>query len=33
LREAVKIRGEVRFVLPGIIPEDAKRVDDRRVWE
>ena len=33
LREAVKIRGEVRFVLPGIIPEDAKRLDDRRVWE
>jgi len=33
LREAVKIRGEVRIVPPGSIPEDAKRVDDRRVWK
>ncbi|GEJ58585.1 phenylacetate--CoA ligase family protein [Anaeromyxobacter diazotrophicus] len=33
LREAVKVRGEVRFVPPGAIPEGAKRVDDRRVWK
>ncbi|HEX8909325.1 MAG TPA: AMP-binding protein [Anaeromyxobacteraceae bacterium] len=32
LREAVKVRGEVRFVPPGTLPEGAKRVDDRRVW-
>lgn len=32
LREAVKVRGEVRFVPPGSIAEGAKRVDDRRVW-
>ena len=33
LREAVKIRGEVRLVPPGTIPESAKRVDDRRTWK
>ena len=33
LREAVKIRGDVRLVPPGSIPENAKRVDDRRVWK
>ncbi len=33
LREAVKVRGEVRFVAPGTIAEGAKRVDDRRVWK
>lgn len=30
LREAVKVRGEVRF---GPVPENARRVDDRRVWK
>jgi len=29
LREAVKVRGEVRV---GVVPEKAKRIDDRRVW-
>ena len=29
LREAVKVRGEVRT---GAVPENAKRIDDRRVW-
>ena len=32
LREAIKVRGEVRFVPVGTIVEGAKRVDDRRVW-
>lgn len=30
LREAVKLRGEVRF---GPVPENARRVDDRRLWK
>ncbi len=30
LREALKVRGEVRV---GSVPENAKRVDDRRVWK
>ena len=30
LREAVKVRGEVRFAP---VPENARRVDDRRVWK
>ncbi len=33
LREAVKVRGDVQFVPPGSIPENAKRLDDRRVWK
>src|SRR5437868_2936225 len=32
LREAVKVRGEVRAAPPGTIPQGAKRVDDRRIW-
>jgi phenylacetate-CoA ligase len=30
LREAVKVRGDVRFAA---VPEGSKRVDDRRVWK
>ncbi|HVP69483.1 MAG TPA: AMP-binding protein [Anaeromyxobacteraceae bacterium] len=33
LREEVKVRGEVRAVGAGQIPEGAKRIDDRRVWK
>jgi phenylacetate-CoA ligase len=33
LREEVKVRGEVRPVAPGAIPEGAKRVEDRREWK
>ncbi len=33
LREAVKVRGDVRFVPPGTLAENAKRVDDRREWK
>ena len=32
LREAVKVRGEIRVAAPGTIPQGAKRIDDRRVW-
>ena len=30
LRDAVKVRGEVRT---GPVPENARRIDDRRVWK
>jgi hypothetical protein len=30
LRDAVKVRGEVHT---GAVPENAKRIDDRRVWK
>ena len=30
LRDAVKVRGEVRT---GAVPENARRIDDRRVWK
>ncbi len=33
LREEVKVRGEVRVVAPGTLPDGAKRIDDRRVWK
>ena len=33
LRDAVKVRGEVRVVPAGTIPENARRLDDRRVWK
>jgi phenylacetate-CoA ligase len=33
LREEIKVRGEVRLVPRGAIPEGAKRLDDRRVWK
>jgi phenylacetate-coenzyme A ligase PaaK-like adenylate-forming protein len=33
LREQLKVRGEVEIVPPGTIAADAKRLDDRRVWE
>ena len=33
LRDEVKVRGEVRVVAPGTIPEGAKKLDDRRVWK
>ena len=33
LREEVKVRGEVRTVPGGSLPEGAKRIDDRRVWK
>ena len=33
LREEVKVRGEVKVVAAGSVPEGAKRIDDRRVWK
>jgi len=33
MREELKVRGEVRLLAPGSIPEGAKKVDDRRVWK
>ena len=33
VREAVKVRSEVRFVPPGKLADGAKRIDDRRVWK
>jgi len=32
LREAIKVRGEVRISPRGSLPEGAKRIDDRRTW-
>ena len=33
LREELKVRGEVRLLARGTLPEGAKKVDDRRVWK
>ena len=33
LREAIKVRGDVRLSPPGTLPSAAKRIDDRRTWQ
>jgi phenylacetate-CoA ligase len=33
LREITKLRGEVRFVSPGSLPNDGKVIDDRRKYD
>jgi phenylacetate-coenzyme A ligase PaaK-like adenylate-forming protein len=33
LREEIKVKGDVRAVEAGSIPQGAKRIDDRRVWK
>ena len=33
LREELKVRGEVKLLAPGTLPEGGKKVDDRRVWK
>jgi phenylacetate-CoA ligase len=33
IREIMRLRGEVRFVASGTIPAEAKRIEDKRVWE
>ena len=33
LREELKVRGEVKLVAKGSLPEGGKKVDDRRVWK
>jgi phenylacetate-CoA ligase len=33
VKEVLKVKGEVVFVLRGGIPDRAKKIDDRRIWE
>ena len=33
MREVMKLRGEVRVVPAGTIPDGAKKIEDRRTWE
>jgi phenylacetate-CoA ligase len=33
IRDVMKIRGNVRFVSKGAIPEGANKIDDQRTWE
>jgi phenylacetate-CoA ligase len=33
IQDVLRVRGEVAFVSPGTIPEGAKVIDDRRVWD
>jgi phenylacetate-CoA ligase len=33
VKEVLKVRGEVVFVQKGGIPDRAKKIDDRRIWE
>jgi phenylacetate-CoA ligase len=33
IRDVLKLRGEVRVVAAGIIPHDAKKIEDRRTWD
>ena len=33
IRDIVKIRGDVRFVPKGTIPEGARKIEDQRIWE
>ena len=33
LREAIKVRADVRLAPRGTLPEGAKRIDDRRTWK
>ncbi len=33
LREELKVRGEVRLLARGALPEGSKKMDDRRVWK
>ena len=32
LRELMKVRGEVRFVSPGTLPNDGKVIEDARAY-
>ena len=31
--QAMRVRGQVRFVAKGTLPDDFKKIDDRRKWE
>lgn len=33
IRDVIKVRGDVQFVPKGMIPEGAKKIEDRRIWE
>jgi phenylacetate-coenzyme A ligase PaaK-like adenylate-forming protein len=33
MEEVLKVRGEVVFTVRGGIPDRAKKIDDRRIWE
>jgi phenylacetate-CoA ligase len=33
LRDVMKIRGDVQFVPKGTIPDGAKKIEDKRIWE
>jgi phenylacetate-CoA ligase len=33
IREIMRLRGEVVIVLRGTIPDDAKKIEDRRKWD
>jgi phenylacetate-CoA ligase len=33
MEEVLKVKGQVQFVQKGGIPDRAKKVDDRRIWE
>ncbi|HSE96537.1 MAG TPA: AMP-binding protein [Methylomirabilota bacterium] len=33
IRDVLKLRGEVRVVSAGVIPPDAKKIEDRRTWD
>jgi phenylacetate-coenzyme A ligase PaaK-like adenylate-forming protein len=33
IRDVMKVRGEVQFVLKGSIPEGARKIEDQRTWE
>jgi phenylacetate-CoA ligase len=33
IEEVLKVKGEVMFVTKGGIPDRAKKIDDRRIWE
>jgi phenylacetate-CoA ligase len=33
IREIMHLRGSVAFVRPGAIPAEAKKIEDRRVWD
>jgi hypothetical protein len=33
VQEVLKVKGEVIFTEKGGIPDRAKKIDDRRIWE
>jgi len=33
MEEVLKVKGQVEFVPRGGIPDRAKKIDDRRIWE